>query len=703
MTITPSFTPPQARFFDLVNTNLQFTAEEMAKLVRNGFVVSDRLVFENFAVAYAYLHANDLPVLITTDSLLHAIHQTYDDLLIWTEEAFLYSRLTKLLERCRAQLQAWHRTNADPHLAPLFADLDIYLAVPLTLLSKDTQVLENTATFKYREMAESASTIAPVNLFGTERLVDFTLFKPRGHYNKFRVEYLDKGRRITKPHPLQDYFRAMMWLSQVDFRLVSYNEWGAPHLHLEQLAAAVLLAQAIKQSSSYATWNELDTFLQALVGASDNMTLGGLEHFLRDAALETPAEILQTPSVDELVRLLTTGDYGKQRIAGQIQYVAPGVEAPFPRHVSFLLLGQRFAIDSYIMSNLVFDRLVVDGKKVMRQLPSPLDVMYALGNDRAETHLQEELAKYGYLDNLRALRQEVGWMLPTFWTDSIYHRLLDVVRTLNTETTSETYPEVMRSAAWADKVLHTQLASWAQIRHDNILYVKQSFRGGIICEYPAGYVEPYPACYAAMSDYARMGQRLFACLAPEDLTASEQDLYQVSINYFQHLERVTNRLAELAEKELAQKPFTPEEEQWLKQTAVRHLEHMCGAEEWWSGWYPQLFLRKQWRESPALIADVHTTLPSPPIDPLASVLHVATGQVATMPFIVNTDEGSTMYVGPTFTYYEVVTREEAPKRVTDQEWKEQLTTGPVAPPWTRNFRFSEAATPIQLSLGMSEE
>jgi hypothetical protein len=543
-------------------------------------------------------------------------------------------------------------------------------------------------------MAERASEIAPVNLFGTEQLVDFTLFKPRGHYHKFIREYLPNDWRwIQRPHLLQYYFRAMMWLSQIDFRLVFYDMRGTPHLNLEHLAAAALLVRAIKQSSSYACFRELDTFLKALVGESDNVTLEGLEHFLRDAVLEAPAEILQSPNGDELVRLLTTGVYGQQRICGQVQLVHPDGETPVPQHVSFLLLGQRFAIDSSIMSNLVFDRLVVDGKKVNRPLPSPLDVMYALGNDRAETHLQEELATYGYLDNLRALRQEVGWKPPTFWTGSIYHRLLDVVRTLNAETTSETYPAVMRSAAWADKVLHTQLASWTQMRHDNILSVKQSFGGFDTCEYPAVYVEPYPACYAAMSDYARMGQRLFADLQPEDLTTSEQDLRQASINYFQHLERVTDRLARLSEKELAQEPFTPSEEQWLKQTAERG--EMCGG-EWWSGWYPELFLREQWKESPALIADVHTTLPSE-IDPLASTLHVATGQVATMPFIVNTDEGSTMYVGPTFTYYEVVTRAPTPKRLTDQEWKEQLTSGPVAPQWTRNFRFSEAATPIQPS------
>lgn len=130
----------------------------------------------------------------------------------------------------------------------------------------------------------------------------------------------------------------------------------------------------------------------------------------------------------------------------------------------------------------------------------------------------------------------------------------------------------------------------------------------------------------------------------------------------------------------------------MEETAVRRLER-CGsggAQATWAGWYPQLFFQKQWNESLALIADVHT---NPPGDTsLASVLHVATGQVAAMPFIVNTDEGATMYVGPAFTYYEMMTRTPMPLRLTDEEWKKQLlsTIRPAAAPWTRLFRFSDA-------------
>src|SRR5690242_19539859 len=66
----PTYRPEDAQYFDLINTTLGLTAAERAKLQDNGFVVSDRLAVQDFTTAYAYIYWKDLPVLITTDSLM---------------------------------------------------------------------------------------------------------------------------------------------------------------------------------------------------------------------------------------------------------------------------------------------------------------------------------------------------------------------------------------------------------------------------------------------------------------------------------------------------------------------------------------------------------------------------------------------------------------------------------------------------------
>src|SRR5262249_12248882 len=185
---------------------------------------------------------------------------------------------------------------------------------------------------------------------------------------------------------------------------------------------------------------------------------------------------------------------------------------PVPPAVSFLLLGGRFALDSWVLSQVVYDRLVVNGEKVLRTVPSPLDVMAALGNKRARVHLEAELERFGYLEQLEALSEDIAGRDAHFWQGTLYHQLLNALRALSAETTSERYPLPMQTPAWADKMLHTQLAAWAQMRHDNLLYVKQSTTSRVLCAYPAGYVEPYPAFYSALADYGAVGQALFGSL-----------------------------------------------------------------------------------------------------------------------------------------------------------------------------------------------
>lgn len=680
-----SFVPGDADYFELVKQTFSFTPDELALLEQKGFFVSDRLAFTDFTTAYAYIYWKDLPVLVTTDSILHSIHQSYDDLLSLLERTVFIPKLTALLSHSQQQL--WASVNGDPASSALYTDLDTYLAVPLALLTaQETSSHAAPETETYLRLAKAADTVAPVQLFGGARTIDFTLFKPRGHY----VEHEELGR----------YFRAMSWLAQIDFRLVEYDQRDQPRLNVEHVAAATMLREAIDEAGQRSTWEELDALFSVFVGRSDNVTLPDLDRLLADAGVSTPGELVRHPDPAQLLALLTSNDYGQQRITGQVLHSASA------RPISFMLMGQRFTVDAYLMSNLVYDRLLVDGHKVQRPLPSPLDVMYALGNDRALTHLQGELAQYGYWPNLSTLRAAVDDYDAAFWSGNFYNRWLGALRELDADSTGAAYPQTMRTSAWADKMLHTQLASWAQLRHDNILYVKQSGTSRPVCEYPAGYVEPYPEFYAAIRDYAQAGQALFEYLDPGGFTESGQAVHQAAVVYFDNLESIAGQLQTLAEKELKQKPFSAEEERFLKSIAIRQLETVrrgCAVvtEEQWSGWYLDLF---PWRdESPVLIADVHTNLNSDPSFPALyppSVLHVATGPVATMVFIGDTDEGPTMYVGPAFTYYEVVEEGFPPVRLTDEDWVRRLESDPrpTPPGWTGSFRVPVLGRPWVLSL-----
>src|SRR6185369_5323894 len=136
--------------------------------------------------------------------------------------------------------------------------------------------------------------------------------------------------------------------------------------------------------------------------------------------------------------------------------------------------------------------------------------------------------------------------------------------------------------AWADKTLNTQLASWTQLRHDNILYLKPPYSPMAVCDYPAGYVEPYPDFYVALSEYARFGQEVFAKLSFPEFDESYEKIQErlgddfwrheheyrpqkaiyirdKALVYFQQLENTMSQLKSLSEKELAAQAFNEED------------------------------------------------------------------------------------------------------------------------------------------------
>jgi len=545
--------------------------------------------------------------------------------------------------------------------------------------------------------AQAANTVEEIHFVGVKRPIDFTIFQPRAHYNN--------------SESMQRYFRTMMWLSQIDFRFVAYDPvTGEPLVHPTQMAATAILHQAIQDAGQRDRLDAINLLLETLVGPSDNMTLPDFERFQADIDASSASAFLAQDEA-ALLAQLTTNDYGQQRITGQIiaRHTANDSSEPIPRPVSFMLLGQRFGIDSYILGNLVYDRLMIDGKPIERALPLPLDLMVALGNDRALTHIQPELDQYNYGGHVAALRNTVDELDDDFWHAPLYNQWLGLIRALNTPTTDSRYPQTMQTAAWADKMLQTQLASWTQLRHDNILYIKQSYSTvQVACEYPAGYVEPYPEFYAALYDFAATNQAVLMGLDLSVLESRALDMQERAVTYYDNVMVIADQLRVLAEKELRLEEFTPDEELWLKSIMVEQKDGFAGCggprfEDLWDGWYQNLFFLKD--ETPALIADVHT---NPTTDPSSSlypprVLHAATGEAVPTFFIVDTDEGQTIYVGPTFSYFELITEGTSttpPTRMTDEMWQARLANrgNPAAPGWTESFRHQHEGKPQFLEL-----
>jgi hypothetical protein len=714
-----AFDPTQAKYFDRVKQSLGLTNAEVALFRRNGFVAVDLIPPFSFGSAYYEAYRHDLPVLVTTDSILHAMHRSFDQILGEIEVTWLAPTLAEILQGCHEALDRRGRTDQDAILARSHRDVDLYLTVARNLLAgaggpapeagtadkpdsqgdrwkgellvksqfaQDEEVLARLKDIQSLILQTPGGPSTPI--YGGSRWIDYSQFRPRGHY--------------TTSIDLRRYFRCMMWLGRADcgWNVLSKESTPGrdPSLRIDtdrELRDAVLLAELLRESNGLGPLKSMDDVIQFLIGRSDNVTVFALLDWMRDRKVETLAAAGDDTALARLRDVIRDHASARQLIRSEVIPATndPYTKAPLPD--KFQMFGQRFVIDSFILSQVVFDSILNHGQKIPRMIPKGLDVMAALGNDAAVPLLKDELAQWSYAANLLACRELLDFHKPGFWGANLYNRWLDCIRTLDDDLSGSPYfPEAMRTHAWQMKQLQTQHASWAELRHDTILYAKQSYTG-FLCEYPAGYVEPYPQLFAKVKSLGEEAARLLGKVEPTTKDPQQarwvKQAHQRWMGFFTKMAGTVGRLGALAQKELNAEPFTAEDVAFLK----RIIDARGGGSgpPRYDGWYADLFYnRGEVMKREPTVADVHT-------DPnTGRVLEVAVGDAHFGVIVVDNGPDRAVYVGPIYSYYEFL--QEAPSRLTDEEWVARLQKGrvPGRPAWTQEFQASARPRPPERAL-----
>jgi hypothetical protein len=674
-----SFDPTEAEFYDRVKDKLALKDAEIATFQKNGFVSIDLNARHCMVSAYNEIYMKDLPVLVTTDSILHALHRSFDDILMQMEMGELSADLSLVLDGCQRELKKVHDAKPPAGLNDNLKDVELFLTVPCHLLhgaaakgdasiwdgtlflgkthtGVDAQALDLLKKVEGNEMDKLA-------IYGGERIIDFTQFKPRGHY--------------TKNDNLRRYFRAMMWLGRADTGWITLPPDPRTRVVVDserELRNAMLLVHLLERSGTLATLKRMDDAVNFFVGRSDNLSVFQLRDLMADLKINTLTGIAAADSAKRMQQAILTNKHHRPMIVSMVLYSDGGPSPQVPAPALFQLFGQRFAIDSFVLSQVVFDTIVYKGGKMERRIPSGLDVMVALGNGAALPLLQPELEKWKYSANLLACREFVDGVAPAFWRDSLYNIWLDGLRVFNADRTGEPhFPQAMKTAGWQRKELQTQLASWAELRHDTVLYVKQSY-GRASCEYPAGYVEPYPEFYAKIKRFSDEAQKFFA-----------NDERRQS--FFKNFSDTMAKLEGLARKELRAEAFTKEETEFVKKTLTS--ERNCdGTPISFNGWYCRLYYNPNdfelWEPT---ITDVHT-------DPmLQQCVQVGVGETNLCAIAIDNQQHRRVYVGPIYSYYEFT--HAVTDRMTDEAWKDRLQKGdtPARPNWVREFQAERRPVP----------
>jgi hypothetical protein len=336
-------------------------------------------------------------------------------------------------------------------------------------------------------------------------------------------------------------------------------------------------------------------------------------------------------------------------------------------------MGQRYIPDSEILQRL--------STWPERPIPKGLDVLAVLGSQQAKRILLDDYKEKerwaAYPDTLDELIREFGELTPTDWRKNLYHSWVWCLKALAQPSNEFTYPFFMQNEAWELKNLNTSLASWAELRHDAILYGKQSGAEGDGAEWypnpPKGYVEPNVLFYRRLGEllsFTRQG------LESRGLLTERME------EKFKRFMELVSFLEKVSVKELANQPLTNDEYDQIKDIGalLENLTISVMVDEAVEGWYEVI---SDVDRNVAVVADVHTSQDK--------VLEEGVGPAFEIYTIVEIDGYLRLTRGAVFSYYEFV--HPASDRLTDEKWQLILKKNeqPPLPDWTREYLSNQAA------------
>lgn len=684
-------------------SDFRLNAAERGQLMQNGFTVSERRGSHSFTDLYYRIWTDDLPVYVTSDSLFHAWHRTWITMLEEIEELWMREHLESFLRDLDAAISS---TGGPAFVNQACVDAKQDLLVARQLLHDPNTAFPSNPASHARKAEAATGMETGVPIYGTNRDIDWSQFAPRSHY--------------TNSTDLEHYFRAMMWLGQIDFRLDQRTPDGV----LRELGAAVVMTLKMQESGLMDDWQRIDGVITRFLGNADSLTPPQFMEILAAEGISSVASLTSSNQLATLLARIESGQAGVQQITGS-PIPAPIAETKLVLPRSFLLFGRRFTPESWAMGNFVFDNIWRENPdpngppviRIHRRLPSALDVNFAvMGNNTPAALLADRMQVPGvpYRDGfdfsreLVAMREVMDSQGPAAWSGTVYNHVLGAIRTLSAPLPASA-PQAMRTRAWQWKTVQTQLAAWTELRHDNQLYAKQSYTPPVLCFYPAGYVEPRPGFYSAMRELALAAKTAFQ---PMDMSGVWSRHYDEPFSYdltadralrksqwLQHLDDMAatfGTLKELAESELAHVPFTSAHTDFLRGMVQADWDEYTSSGRTYSGWYPKLYLQSVFAGAfdphpsemwDPLVADIHTDGPDVVFtnDP-GAILYNATGNAGLLLLAVDAEGGKCIYGGPSFTYYEF-TRPLGQARLNDQDWKTQVRQKeqPEHPLWTQDF------------------
>ena len=612
------------------------------QLAQDGFAIVPAEHEQLFHV-YEQNDYNCFPSFVTTDLFLQLYHLYIDCMLRELEENKLLPLMTDF---------SYEMFNATEGYNAVFFSIAYQLFTGKSIGSPDIQAQ---AQPEIQKIMKSEDNVSSLLSDYKEVIYAYSLYRPRGHY--------------TRTDKLQNFFRGMMWLQSAPFGMD----------HDTDLKNAVKIAYALKDNKqALQKYNKMNDLITFLMGKPDNLSIPQVIAEVNKTGLEMNELLENSQAMAKLKKALEDLGDKQTRIRPKFENSS---------HNKICIMPQRYQPDAEVLQETVD----YDSKPTKRATPKGLDFFAAMGVTAAEQILMDEKQEWDGLKSAISVMKER--MKEIDWNETTATQWMNTLKVLNDKDKNSQLPYFMVTPEWDKKNLNAALASWAELKHDAILYAKQPMGaecggGGLPEPVVKGYVEPNVNFWKKAIELLNN---------THDLLKQQNMLTEKVSNATERIREEAEFLLRVSEKELAGKALTDEEYDAIKCVGATFenisLDLIRQPDQYLEGWS---FVEGADKKV-ALVADVYTANANN--NPNKCILFEAVGAADEIYVVVEIDGLLYLTRGAVLSYREF-TQPLGVQRLTDEEWQQQLEKNPRKgePTWMKRI-----IVPLNKKPEMNEE
>ena len=612
------------------------------RLAQNGFAIVPAQHEQLFHV-YEQNDYSCFPSFVTTDLYLQLFHLYFDCMLREIEENKLHAMMTKLSLSMYLKLFQQANSTDNEEIKSLATYDAAFFAIAYELF---TGASIGTSDFQAITKPEVKRVMDSKNDFSDfiedyqNVMFSYSLFRPRGHYS--RNENLKK------------YFRGMMWLQSVPFGLDEEIS----------LRRAIVMADALNnEKNAQKDYDQLNVLLNYLMGSADNLSIPQVQAEIKKIGKPLGELLSDANAIATIKKNLDEIGEKQTRIRPKFEMTS---------HNKVCLMPQRYQPDAEVLQEMVD----YDNDPTKRATPKGLDFFAAMGVSPAEQILIEEGQQWKdfkpMLTKMKTRMQEINW------DETIATQWMNALKVVSDK--ADNQPYFMGTPEWDKKNLNAMLASWAELKHDAILYAKQPFGaecggGGLPDPVVMGYVEPNVGFWKKAIELLDNTSKL---LKEQGMLTEKVDDATTRIR------EEAEFLLRTSEKELRGETLAEEEYDQIKCMGATFenisLDLLRQPNQSLMGWDDVQGADKK----VALIADVYTA--NAKNNPDKSVLFEGVG-LADEIYVIVEIEGCLYIARGAVLSYREFTQPMDLQRLTDEEWQKQLEQEPRkgVPDWMKSI------------------